>query len=557
MRRLSVLLLGVLIIWCIGHAGATVQITGFCPDPYLHDDADEYIVLSGNGSLDTISISDGKGGFRFPPGSVIHGDLTVARNGRAYRESHGIAPDFEWLDSSPDIPDVIGGKPLRMGNANDSLMLYDGAVLVQSVAWPRDVKPREGQIHYLEDGIWDRRPLMLGQSRFAPAEFRNVTVTTFVAPDCSDELFAGVVSTASREILLNVYEFSSPSMGASLARAHERGVNITMLVEGGPVGGIGKEEKAALFSLNQNGIPVYAMMSTKDVHAPYRYDHAKYLVIDRRAVLLASENFKYSGFASPGTAGNRGWGVLVEDKGLASYFSTVFTTDLAAQSTVPYNGTPGAAESPSSEKRPSVFSPMKFEGATVRPVLAPDTSDQITGMIASAGRTVEIEEAYIKNETPLTLNPYLSEAVNASRRGVHVRVLLDSSWYDTAGPHDNDEMVTLINHIGATEHIPLEARCANLQATRITTIHNKGVIVDDRKVLVSSINWNSNSPQFNREAGLIIDHPGVAQYFLAAFEDDWNPAVASPEQKTDYVKFIAAGILILLLAVVWYRRHRA
>ena len=75
-------------------------------------------------------------------------------------------------------------------------------------------------------------------------------------------------------------------------------------------------------------------------------------------------------------------------------------------------------------------------------------------------------------------------------------------------------------------------------------------------MLVSSINWNSNSPQFNREAGVIIDHPGVAQYFRAVFEDDWNPAVASPKQKTDYVKLIAAGVLIVLLIVVWYRRRR-
>jgi phosphatidylserine/phosphatidylglycerophosphate/cardiolipin synthase-like enzyme len=189
-------------------------------------------------------------------------------------------------------------------------------------------------------------------------------------------------------------------------------------------------------------------------------------------------------------------------------------------------------------------------------VLAPDTSDQITGLIASANTSVEIEEMYIRNETPFTLNPFLAEAVNASRRGVRVRVLLDSSWYDTEGPKDNDEMVALINRIGANEHIPLEARCANLRAGQITTIHNKGVIVDDREVLVSSINWNSNSPQFNREAGVIIDHPGVAQYFRAAFEDDWNPAVASPELKTDYVKLIAAGVLIVLLLVVWYRRRR-
>lgn len=553
MRRLIALLL---LFCCAGDVGASVQITGFCPDPYLHDDADEYIVLSGHDSLDSITVTDSRGGFRFPLGTRIDGDLTIARSGLAYRQSHGKDPDFEWLDTAPDIPDVIGGKPLRMANANDSLMLYDGANLVQSVAWPRDVKPREGQVHYLDRGVWDRRPLMLGQSQFAPAEFHNVTVTTFVSPDCSDELFSGVVDSASREILLNVYEFSSPVMGASLTRAHERGVNITMLVEGGPVGGIAKEEQASLYSLNRAGIPVYAMMSTKDVHAPYRYDHAKYLVIDRRAVLLASENFKYSGFASPGTTGNRGWGVLLEDPGVAGYFSTVFITDLAAPSTRHYTGAPGTAESPSPEKRTAVFSPSTFTGATVIPVIAPDTSDQITGLIASANATVEIEEAYIRNETPLTLNPYLAEAVNASRRGVHVRVLLDSYWYNTEGPNDNDEMVALINRIGATEHIPLEARCADLRTSHIEKIHNKGVITDGKRVLVSSINWNSNSPQFNREAGVIIDHPGVAQYFRSAFEEDWAPSVTSPEQKPDNFKFIAAAVIIALLSGVWYRRRR-
>ena len=70
------------------------------------------------------------------------------------------------------------------------------------------------------------------------------------------------------------------------------------------------------------------------------------------------------------------------------------------------------------------------------------------------------------------------------------------------------------------------------------------MIVDDRYVLVSSINWNSNSPNFNREAGVIIDHPGVARYFLDVFEDDWNSMVKSPGVKTDYLKIVvvASGI---------------
>ena len=191
----------------------------------------------------------------------------------------------------------------------------------------------------------------------------------------------------------------------------------------------------------------------------------------------------------------------------------------------------------------------------VIPVLAPDTSSQIADLINSAGESIEIEEAYITNETPFTLNPYLSAAINASRRGVRVRVLLDSYWYNIDGLNDNDEMVALINHIGVTEHIPLEARCADLDTNRIEQIHNKGVIVDGRKVLVSSINWNSNSPSFNREAGVIIDHPGVAQYFLGVFEDDWNPSTKLPGIKTDYLKIAAAAMVIAVLLVIWYRRH--
>jgi phosphatidylserine/phosphatidylglycerophosphate/cardiolipin synthase-like enzyme len=541
------------------HAGAAapVRITEFCPDPYLHDDADEYIVLSGDGPLDGIAVTDGNGGFRFAPGTVISGNLTIARSGTAFMQSHGRFPDYEWLDTSPDVPAVINGRILRMANAGDSLMLYDDGQLVQNISWPGTVRAREGQVHFLEGDVWDPRALMLGQSRFGPAEFQDVTVTTFVSPDCSDNVFAAVIGNASQEILLNVYEFSSPSMADALVRARARSVEVLVLIEGGPVGGIGDDEKAVLWQVNRSGIPVYAMISSETAHAPYRYDHAKYVVIDRRVVLVVSENFKYSGFAPEGMTGNRGWGVVLADPAMASYFTTVFTTDMQSPSVVPYYGEPGRNETLPAEKHTPEFSPQTFEGAAIRPVLAPDTSSEISDLIRSATTSIDIEEAYITNETRLTLNPYLAGAINASRHGVRVRVLLDSYWYNIEGKNDNDEMVALINRIAAAEQIPLEARCADLRTNQIEKIHNKGVIVDGKRVLVSSINWNSNSPNFNREAGVIIDHPGVAGYFLAVFEDDWNPAVTSTGAGTDVLKIaVAALVVIFLVAYWWYRRKR-
>jgi len=541
--------------WVV-YAGTAVQIVEFCPDPYLHDDADEYIVLSGNGVLDNITVSDNHGGFQFPPGTLIRGSLTVARSAQAYNQSHGRLPDFEWLDYSPDVPEVINGDPLRLANAGDELVLYENSTALQKISWPGDVKPREGQVHFLENGTWDRRILMIGQSRFTPVIFRNVTVTTFVSPDCSNKIFEDAITRASDTIFVNMYEFSSPSLGASLSAAKGRGVDVQVLIEGGPVGGISPSEQSLIWVVNRSGIPVLSMVSSKTGHAPYRYDHAKYVIIDNSSVLLTSENFKNSGLPAEGMTGNRGWGVLIRDSALAGYFTRVFTTDTSSPSVIPFAGIAGDPEQAPSATHTAEFQPALFEGATVIPVVAPDTSYQIADLLDSAKTSIDIEQAYITNETPYMLNPYLSTAINASRRGVHVRVLLDSYWYNVEGPADNDEMASLINRIGAAEHIPLEAKCIDLSVSPVEKIHNKGVIVDDQRVLVSSINWNSNSPNFNREAGVIIEHPGVARYFRKVCDDDWNPLENTPGQKTDYFKIGIVVLIIVLLLVIYIRRHR-
>jgi cardiolipin synthase len=553
MHRLVAILIFLL---CAMHAEAAVRITEFCPDPYQYNDADEYLVLSGNGSLDGITVSDGKGGFRFPAGTTINGSLTLARSGTAFEQTYAKYPDFEWLDSSPHVRNVIPGDTLRMANVKDSLMLYRNGLLIQEITWPGDVKPREGQIHYLENDTWDIRPLMIGQSRFFPEVFRNVSVTTFVSPDSSGEMFFYVLNQASDEVLLNVYEFSSPFMADSLIAAHDRDVDVKILLEGGPVGGISSEENGVIQKMTERGIPVSLMVSDSSMPAPYRYNHAKYVIIDRGAILLTSENFKYSGFPPPGINGNRGWGVYLEDPALAEYFRIVYLIDSSGKSVISYNGSTESLETASTLKHTVEFAPGFFAGATVRPVIAPDTSSQITDLINSAERSIEIEQAYITNDTMSCLNPYLSAAINASRRGVHVRVLLDSYWFNIEDEVDNDEMVGLINRIGLSENIPLEARCADLALIGVDKIHNKGVIVDDQRVLVSSINWNSVSPNYNREAGVIIDHPGVAGYFLAVFEDDWNLSPKTPPETTDYLKIGATAIVLFMLLIIYYRRRR-
>ena len=483
----------------------------------------------------------------------------VAYNGMAYAGVHDRLPDFEYYNFSPDVPDVIPAGAFRLANAGDELMLYDHDNLLQKVSWPADVKPREGQVHFLDDGAWDTRVLMLGQSRILPANFSGVSGVSFVSPDCSRELYENCISQAKYEVLVNVYEFSSPEMADALINARKRGVNVTVLIEGGPVGGISPEGNTICDRLTRNSIVVSQMGTTGDSHAPYRYNHAKYIVVDSLYLFLTSENFKENGFPDAGKSGNRGWGVCLIDPGVATYFREVFLTDLNGKGISRIVGKEGPQELGSTGSHTKEFSPLRFEDAKVTPVLAPDTSYLILDLLRSAANEIDIEQAYISNETGGVPNRYLAEAINASHRGVRVRVLLDSYWFNTEGEDDNDEMMAYINQVAASEGLPLEARCAELGQNELEKIHNKGVIVDRKKVLVSSVNWNYNSPMFNREAGVIIEQPEAASYYGAVFEDDWGKSTGSGmtrDATAEYLKIGIAAIVIALLVVLYWQRKR-
>lgn len=533
-----------------------IQIVEFCPDPYQANDPDEYIVLGGEGSLDGILVTDDEGGFRFPEGSVMNGRITIAKNGEAFLKTFGQVPDYEWFDHSPEIPDVVRSGNLQLANTNDQLKLYEGGVLVQEIEWPDDVAARQGQIHYLESGVWDPRPLMIGQSRFTSTIFTGISGISFVSPDCSIETYTNFVGSAEKEIQVNVYEFSSRTMAETLIDSKKRGVDVKVLLEGGPVGGVTPEEKGIIALLRESGIPVYFMMGTEAAHAPYRYDHAKYIIVDQEAILVTSENFKPSGFPASGGKGNRGWAVILEDPAVAAYFSVVFSHDLTGAWTIPAKGEGNIEPDPRLPDYTQEFTAFRFTNATVIPVIAPDTAYLIRDMLEDAQSTIDIEQAYITNQSDGSFNPFLEAAMDAARRGVQVRVLLDSSYFSVEGEEDNDEMVATLNQIAREQNLPVSARCADLDGNNLKEVHNKGAIVDGKTVLISSINWNSNSPQFNREAGVIIVDPGIGAYFTGVFEDDWE--CSDPNQGQggpDMVKIGIAAVCVTLLCMAFIVRR--
>ncbi len=552
----------ILICLVVASASAGPYFLEIYPDTWLKGDEDEYITIGWDHAYDTISLSDGEGTIMISPQNPGPSSCTIARNATAYHQVWGAYPDFEIIDSTPLVPQVAGEGRFQLSNKKDELTLISGSTSYDSITWPGTFTPRQGQIHTRSpNGRWDERVLMAGGTKLVPQTFQNVSGIAFVSPDCSRQVLEQTIRNAQTSILLNVYEFTDPGIAQLAADAKARGVAVRLLLEGGPVGGIPAEEYPIIYQLIQTGIDVRVMESTDDAHTPYRYNHAKYLIVDGTRVLVTTENFKEHSFPFAGYSGNRGWGVILESSQLASYFTHVFEDDWDGPgvSTV-HDGRPGAGEEPVTNPYHPLFEPLHFTDAEVTPVFSPDTSMLIADMINQSQERVWIEQAYIKDYQTHNTNPFLEAAINAARRGVDVRILLDGYYYNIEGDDDNDEMVTRLMTVAARENIPLKAHLLYPEKTELLKVHTKGVIADNQ-VLISSMNWNENSACFNREAGVIITNPQAASYYASVFLQDWagKPSTkqnsrANQEDKTRFIQMISlAGVVIIL--IVTYRRY--
>jgi len=126
-----------------------------------------------------------------------------------------------------------------------------------------------------------------------------------------------------------------------------------------------------------------------------------------------------------------------------------------------------------------------------------------------------------------TPDVFLEEAIAAARRGVKVRILLSNAFLDPTDPKDNTFTVAYVNDLARREGLDMEARLFDNQRAQLDKIHNKGVVVDNRRALVTSVNWSFNSPANNREVGLLLDHPAIGQYFADIFTYDWYNGAAA------------------------------
>lgn len=559
-------------------------ITDVYYDTYLSDEPDEYVRIY-NPFASDINISEWNitdigssdsaydGIIQFPDNTILkaHAGMYIANNASAFLNENYFKPDFEYgVDSLPDVPNMIVlNTNVKFGNDGDEVILknnqgdiVDAVVYGDSIYngsfWHSNATPdvSEGSIlrrntnektkectdTNTSSDFFTYRHYKNAQSCFDFQTFNvNGSITAFVSPDSSYKTIVDELANANASIYLNVYEFTNPYICDALMNALNRGVDVKVLLEGGPVGGISDDEKYIASKLNDSGAEVGFMINNDslDIHQRYWADHAKYCIIDNKTFIITSENWAKTGIPINNTFGNRGWGVVIRNKTVAKYFQDIFFEDFNSSKKDIYLFNAGhekygnppdwfeEAYTPAKWDYLPIFDSITINSSfNVSPVLAPDTSlllgSSIIKMIDNAKTSVYVEQLECnKNWTyygKYHENIYLESVINAARRGATVRIILDSRYNGTN--KDNWYCVQYINNIASSKGLDVEAKMAKLEC--FDKIHNKGIVVDNSSVFVGSLNWNYNAVTNNRETGIIIENETIAKYFADVFISDWN-----------------------------------
>jgi hypothetical protein len=349
-------------------------------------------------------------------------------------------------------------------------------------------------------------------------------------------------------------------------------VEVVVLLEGGPAGGIEDQERFACQTVETAGGACWFMIQDvqEDIHDRYRFLHAKYAIVDGERALIGSENLSPDSMPdddkSDGTWGRRGVLVVTDAANVVARLQAIWVDDFA-----PYAHQDllrWSAGDPTYGEPPIGFVPITVTGGTgytqrypqalaiagtfpMRVNQSPENSlnpgsgtKSLLGLLARAGAgdTVLVQQLEerphwgVTGSDPVTdPNPRLEAYIAAARRGAHVRLLLDAYFDDAASGTSNAMTCSYINKLAATE--ALDIYCQRSNPTGLG-LHNKMVLisVDDRGwVHVGSLNGTELSHKGNREVTLLVQADAAYELLADMFEHDWPHQVYIPVFHQAYV----------------------
>jgi phosphatidylserine/phosphatidylglycerophosphate/cardiolipin synthase-like enzyme len=560
--------------------------------------------------------------------------IWIAKSGSAFESQFGYKPAYEYgAVDDPGVPNLaINGSVPALAD-NDKLVLREGVTnTIDVVIWGNTtltdtqwVGPNvqrysntsigsTGQIIYrkldeatgrivtdtntAQDWANDRTDPVSGRKVQYPGwdieKFwqtakvtGTATLTVAITPDNGYRVISDVLSSAQSSIKMEMHTFDNLGLLNVLTQTIGRGVSVTILLEGGPAGGIDDQELWVCDKIEAAGGQCWFMVSTSTlkIYDRYEYLHAKMIVVDDRVVAIGSENFSpralaYDNFAD-GTVGHRGVYLVTDATGVVSRALEIWNADFDPAHyrdlwrwtiTDTVYGPPPSTFLPITNVEASgyrirypqpltVTAPMTFELLTA-PESALRASDSLLGLInrSGAGDTIDVEQL---DEPPYwgssSSNPIddpnvrLQALIDAANRGAKVRLLLDRYFDDATSPTSNAATRQYIDSLGAVSPTLQSNFEVRLGDPALYGIHNKmfWFNVGGHKIVhAGSLNGTETSNKVNREVALQVESSAAYDYLQTMFEYDWafQPRVYFPLIARNYV----VPVNHLLISKVFY-----
>ncbi len=342
---------------------------------------------------------------------------------------------------------------------------------------------------------WAPRPLPAGAWPRAP-EPLHVEGRSH-AFDTREDGLATVLATiegANHRLTVVSYLLTHGTVAGALARAAERGVDVSLVLEPAPIGGLPDREAALVEQLQAAGVDVGW---SQGPWSPRGVQHAKVLVADGHVLVVLTENLTHAGLPDDGR-GNLGLGLGIANRTLAREVETLF-----------------GASGPSTPWHPVGWTP--FSGQ-VSVITSPENAWSQAGVIGLVRQTTGPIRGLSLTASPVTggtSNPLLDALIEASARAP-VQVLLNGVGHeDRVDDANRPALAYLVAH---PDRGDLEARLSTPSQGRV---HGKALI-GPGWAMVGSSNWGSGGLVVNREVNLLVVDDGISAHLAGVFDEAWN-----------------------------------
>lgn len=384
--------------------------------------------------------------------------------------------------------------------------------------------------------------------------------------DNLEQVLVDEINSAEKSVWIAVQELRLPGVAKALAEQKKRGLDVRVILEnqynktvlnvgsgtGSSADGEGnehdQERQEDLFQFidkNKNGKISVAEMAERD--AVYilqkakvqiiddTFDgslgsslmHHKFVVVDRKKVVISSANFTLSGvhgdFTRPKSLGNDNSMIVINSTEVANFFSTEFL--------IMWGGQGGSKASKFGVRKPfrGIQKTILDDNTEVQVIFSPTSlkrywHDSTNGLIAK-----EIAKAKKSLSSALFVfsDQKISNALEkAHDKGVGIEVVAEPKF----AFRDYSEVldlfgIALLNSKCEFEpdnrpwKKPLQnVGIASKRGRDGDLLHHKYAVIDGKKVIFGSHNWSSSANHQNDEFLVVIENKKLAEAFTAEFD---------------------------------------